>query len=93
MLAQSKSNESSVRGKFSLWQNDTVYAPIPWEEWSDLFQLAVIVKEKIEVDYPLKPIESYLQKPPLLENTSEGETKSQKVPRLDKNIREQKKIR
>ena len=91
-MAQSNSNESNVRGMFSLWQNDTVYPPIPWEEWSDLFQLAVIAKEKIEVDYLLKPIETYHPKPPVLENTSESETKTQKVPRLDISIREQKRF-
>ena len=48
-MAQS-SNESNVRGIPPFWQNHTVDPPIPWEDWSDLFQLAIIAKENIDIE-------------------------------------------
>ena len=64
--------------------------PIPWEEWSDLFQLAVIAKENIVIDNLLNPTERYDPPPPQLENPPEGETETQKLTRLEKNICEEK---
>ena len=40
-MAQSN-NESNVRGIPPFWQNHTVDPPIPWEDWSNLFHLAII---------------------------------------------------
>ena len=42
-------NESNVRGIPQIWQNHTVDPPIPWEDWSDLFHLAIIAKENIDI--------------------------------------------
>ena len=64
--------------------------PIPWEEWSDLFQLAIIAKENIDIENLLNPTERYHPLPPELENPPENETDSQKTSRLERNIREQK---
>ena len=64
--------------------------PIPWEEWSDLFQLAIIAKKNIDLDNLLNPTERYHPQPPLLENPPESETEPQKTSRLERNIREQK---
>ena len=77
-MAQSNSNESNVRGIHSFWQNHTVDPPIPWEEWSDLFQLAIIAKENTDIDNMRYPTERYHPHSPLLENPPEGEKESQK---------------
>ena len=89
-MAQSNSNESNVRGILSFWQNHTVDPPIPWEEWSDLFQLAIIAKENIDIENFLSPTEPYHPLPPTLENPPESESDSQKTSRFERNIREQK---
>ena len=47
-MAQSN-NESNVRKIPPLWQNHTVDPPLPWEEWSDFFHLAIIAKENIDI--------------------------------------------
>ena len=86
-MAQSNRNESNVRGIPSFWQNHTVDPPIPWEEWSDLFQLAIIAKEKFDIDNLLSPTERYHPHTPLLENQPESETEPQKTSRLERNAR------
>ena len=85
-MAQSNSNESNVRGIPSFWRNHTVDPPIHWEEWSDLFQQAIIAKENIDIENLLNPTERCHPLPPTLEN----ETDSQKTSRLERHIREQK---
>ena len=52
-MAQS-TNESNVRGIPLFWQNHTVDPPIPWEDWSDLFQLAIIAKENIDIENSIR---------------------------------------
>ena len=89
-MAQSNSNESNVRGIPSFWQNHTVDPPIPCEEWSDLFQLAMIAKENIVFENILNPIERYHPHSRVLENAPENETETQKTSRMERNIREQK---
>ena len=91
-MAQSNSNESNVRGIPSFWQNHTVDPPIPWEEWSDLFQLAIIAKENIDIENLLDPSERYHPLPPTLENPPENESDAQKTSRIERNIREQKRF-
>ena len=76
----------------SFWQNHTVDPPIPWEEWSDLFQLAIIAKEKIDIENLLNPSERYHPLPPTLENPPENESDAQKTSRIERNIREQKRF-
>ena len=49
-----------MRGIPSFWQNHTVAPPIPWEEWSDLFQLAKIAKENTDIDSMLSTQRSIL---------------------------------
>ena len=75
-------NESNVRGMPSFWQNHTVDPPIPWEEWSDLFQLAITAKEKVDIKNSLNPIERYYPDPPALENRTEKESENQRKERL-----------
>ena len=77
-MAQSNSNESNVRGIPSFWQNHTVGPPIPWEEWSDLFQLAIIAKENIDIENLLNSTERYHPLPPTLENPMDNESDAQK---------------
>ena len=91
-MAQSNSNESNVRGIPSFWQNHTVDPPIPWEEWSDLFQLAIIAKENIDIENLLNPTERYHPPPPTLENRPENESDAQKTSRIERNIQEQKRF-
>ena len=47
-------------------------------------------KENIDIDNLLSPMERYHTHPPLLENPPEGEAETQKLTRLEKNNREQK---
>ena len=89
-MTQTNSNESNMRGIPSFWQNHTVDPPTPWEEWSDLFQLAIIAKENIDMENLLKPTERYHPQRPVLENPPEKESDPQKTSRLERNIREQK---
>ena len=91
-MAQSNSNESNVRGIPSFWQNHTVDPPIPWEEWSDLFQLAIIAKENIDIENLLNPTERYHPPPPTLENPPKNESDAQKTSRIESNIQEQKRF-
>ena len=91
-MAQSNSNESNVRGIPSFWQNHTVDPPITWEEWSDLFQLAIIAKENIDIENLLNPTERYHSPPPTLENRPENESDAQKTSRIERNIQEQKRF-
>ena len=32
------------------WQNHTMDPPIPWEDWNDMFKLALIAKENIDIN-------------------------------------------
>ena len=88
-MAQS-SNESNVRGIPPFWQNHTVDPPIPWEDWSDLFQLAIIAKENIDIENLLNPSERQHPLPPNLENSPDGETDAQRRSRLERNTQEQR---
>ena len=63
--------------------------PIPWEEWSDLFELAIIAKENIDIENLLNQTERYHPLPPALENPPKNQTDFQKTSRLERNIREQ----
>ena len=74
----------------SFSQNHTVDPPIPWEEWSNLFQLAVIAKKNTDIENFLNLIERYHPQPPILENHPDSETETQKFARLDRNFREHK---
>ena len=70
-------NESNVRGIPPFWQNHTVDPPIPWEDWSDLFHLAIIAKENVDIENVLNPSERHSH-PPTLENPTESESENQK---------------
>ena len=48
-MAQSN-NESNVKRIPPFWQNHTVDPPTLWEDWSDLFHLAIIAKENIDIE-------------------------------------------
>ena len=65
-MAQSN-NESNVRGIPPFWQNHTVGPAIPWEDWSDLFHLAVIAKENIDIENLINPSERHHPQPQVLE--------------------------
>ena len=74
-MAQSN-NESNVRGIPPFWQNHTVDPPFHWEDWSDLFHLAMIAKENIDIENLLHPSERHHPQPPNLENSLDGETEN-----------------
>ena len=88
-MAQSN-NESNVRGNPPFWRNHTVDPPIPWEDWSDLFHLAIIVKENIDIENQLNPSEKHHAQPPTLENPTNNESQSQRKSRIDRKIQEQR---
>ena len=88
-MAQSN-NESNVRGIPLFWQNHNVDPPIPWEDWSDLFHLAIIAKENIDIENLLNPSERHHPQPPNLENPTDGETDSQRRSRMERNTQEQR---
>ena len=76
-MAQSN-EESNVRERPPFWQNHTVDPPIPGEDWSDLFHLAIIAKENIDIGYLLNPSERHHPQPPTLENPTDNESESQR---------------
>ena len=85
-------NESNVRGIPSFWQNHTVDPPIPGEDWSDLFHLAIIAKENIDIENFLNPSEKHHPQPPNLENPMDGDTDNQRQSRMERNTQEKKTI-
>ena len=88
-MAQS-TNESNVRGIPPFWQNHTVDPPIPWEDWGDLFQLAIVAKENIDIENLLNPSERHHPQHPNLENPTDGETDTQRRSRMERNNQEQR---
>ena len=88
-MAQSN-NESNVRGIPPFWQNHTVDPPILWEDWSDLFHLAIIAKENIDIKNLLSPSERHHPQTSNLENPLDDETDNQRKSRLDRNVQEQR---
>ena len=88
-MAQSN-NESNVIRIPSFWQNHIVDPPIPWEDWSDLFHLAIIAKENIDIENLLNPSERHHPQPPNLENPMDGETDKQRQSRMEKNTQERR---
>ena len=64
--------------------------PILWEDWSDLFQLAIIAKENIDIENLLNPSERHHPQPPNLEKPTDGETDSQRRSRTERNTQEQR---
>ena len=63
---------------------------IPWEEDSDLFQLAIIARENIDIKNLLHPIKRHHQHPPALKSLTEKESENQRKARLQRNLQEQK---
>ena len=88
-MAQS-SNESNVRGIPPFWQNHTVDPPIPWEDCSDLFHLALIEKENIDIENLLDPSERHHPQPPTFKNPTGNESENQRKSKIDRNIQEQR---
>ena len=88
-MAQSN-NESNVRRIPPFWQNHTVDPPIPWEDWSDLFHLALIAKENVDIKNLLYPLERHHPQPPTLENPTDNESESQRKSRIDSNTQDQR---
>ena len=89
MMAQSN-KESNVRRIPPFWQNHTVDPPIPWEDCSDLFHLAIIAKENIHIENLLNPSERRHPQPPTLENPTEKVSESLGKSRIDRTIQEQR---
>ena len=83
-------NEFNVRRIPSIWQNYTVDPPIPWEEWSNFFQLAFIAMENVDIENLVNPIEKNHPLPSALENPTENETESPRKARVERNMQEQK---
>ena len=63
---------------------------IPWEEWSDIFQLAVIAKENLDKEKRLNPIERHQPKPHILEKPQDSELETQKTAHSDRYFQMQK---
>ena len=64
--------------------------PIHWEDWSDLFQLAIIATENIVIKNILNPSERHHPQSPILENLTDGETDSQRRSSMERNTQEQR---
>ena len=88
-MAQSN-NKPKVRGIPPFWQNHTVDPPIPWEDWSDLFHLAIIAKENIDIENLLNLSERHHPQPPTMEKPTDNESESQRKSRIDRNIQEKR---
>ena len=55
-----------------------------------MFQLAIIAKENIDIENLLNPSERQHPLPPNLENSTDGETDTQRRSRLERNSQEQR---
>ena len=88
-MAQSN-NESNLRGIPPFCAKPYRRSPIPWEDWSDLFHLAIIAKENIDIENHLNPSEKHHPQPPNLENSLVGEMQNQRKSRIDRNVQEQR---
>ena len=91
-MAQSN-NESNVRGIPPFWQNHTVDPPIPWEDWSDLFHMAIIAKENVDIENLLNPLGRHHPHPPTQENPTEKESENQRKARIERNIQDKNTVR
>ena len=78
-------NESNVRRILSFWQKHSVDPPIPWEECSDLIQLAINAKENVDIKNLLNRTEKHHAHPPALE-IEENESENQRKARTEKNF-------
>ena len=87
-MAQSLS-ESRMRGVPPFWQNRTIEPPIPWEEWSDMFQLALIAKENIDINNLLNPSDRKIVTPATFEKAPDSKS-ADKAARLARNIEEKR---
>ena len=88
-MAQSN-NESNVRRIPPFWQNHTEDPPTLCEDWSDLFHIAIIAKENIDIENLINSSERHHSQPPTLENPTDNESKNQRKLRTDRNIQEQR---
>ena len=88
-MAQSN-NESNVRGIPPFWQNHTVDPPIPWEDWSDLFHLAIIAKKNVDIENLLSPSERHHSHPLTQENPTENESQNQRKVGIERKIQDQR---
>ena len=80
-MAQSN-NKSNVRAIPPFWQNHVVASPIPWEEWSNLFHLAIIGKEKVDIENQPNLSERHHPRPPTQTSSTENELKVQRKTKI-----------
>ena len=64
--------------------------PIPREERSDLFHLAIISKENMDIINLINSSERHYPQPPNLENPTDSELYYQRKSRIDRNIQEER---
>ena len=88
-MAQSN-KESNVRDLTPFWQNHTVDPPISWENWSDLFHLAIIAQGNIDIENLKNPSERHHHQAPTLENPTHNQSENLRKLRTDRNIQEQR---
>ena len=84
-MAQSN-KESNVRGITPFRQNHTVDPPIPWEDSSDLFHLAIIAKENVFFENLLNPLKKHYPLPP----TPDGKFDEKRIRTPNKNTDSEK---
>ena len=86
-MAQS-SYEYGMRRVPAPWQNYTIEPPIPWDDWSDMFQLALIAKENVEIENLINSSDRSIATPATFEETPESENAQDKAARQARNLEE-----
>ena len=82
-MAQS-STDSNLRGVLAFWPNHTVEPPTQWINWIDQFHLAIIAKEKLDIDSLTEPLELETTMP-ILEGAQDSEEEQQRKAREARN--------
>ena len=82
-----------MRGVLPVWQSNTIDSSTPWEDWRDMFQLALLDKENIDIDNLLNPLELVKQEILKLEEEPQNESKTVKTERLARSAEERNRFK
>ena len=77
-----------MRGVSPFWQSHIIDIPIPRDDWRDMFQLALIAKENIDIDNFVIPLEILKPENLHLEEEPQNESSSANTERLARNAEE-----
>ena len=82
-----------MRGVPPFWQLHTIDPPTPWEDWREMFPLASIARENIDIDTLLNPLEFLNPEILQLEEELQNESTTAKTERFARNAEERNRFR